>query len=310
MSKPFEQVSKDAQTRLQEFSEEHDEALVAAPPKSLWAGQFGKQKLSKAIKTTYPLPVSQAGYIEDKGDHEMRTLYAKSVSITPIRYADGVMEMSDIIEAPDFTGWEDEPKRIAIEELRHPNKLVAAVLEANANLEFDGLPLFDNAHPLNVFDSSVGTFDNDHTAGTIAAAVTAAELSFSQRLAPNGENMGLMITDLLVPGALWQAARTYLEDDRLLQVVSGEGVASMKNFHFGIINLIRCNEFTSTTDIYFIDRNGPWPWITQSGGPPDEIRYDKDSDRWKDTGYVGLKFRMLAGAVAALPHAIEKYVIS
>ena len=124
-------VSKDAVAALREFSSDFDQALALGEV-DVWSKKLGSAVLlntSKAIKTTYPIPVSAAGYKERKGDDKMRRLYEKSLDMTTREWQDGVMGKARVIEAPDFIGWQSEPSRIAKEEQRMPNLLLAELIE-------------------------------------------------------------------------------------------------------------------------------------------------------------------------------------
>jgi hypothetical protein len=319
MAKPYDLVSVDAKTALTEFSTEVDAALAAGAADQ-WSKRFGISKTSRAIKTTYPLPVSTAGYKLRSGDDQMRMLYSKSVSITPEEWYDGGKEKAHIVEAPDFTGWASEPTRIANEANRLPNLRVASIIDANAALEFDGLALFHNSHPINVFDPGGATFDNEQTTtfADIAsgAFLRLAKQRFRERLAPNGKSMGLRLTDIIAPAALEEYIRDLLENDLLIQAVTNQagtenvGGAAGSNRHKGTVNLVVADELLQDDELILIDRNGPPPWILQDGGAPEEIVYDKDSDLYKDTGIIGVKYVLLSGAVGALPHAIERVTVS
>src|SRR5690242_17338968 len=112
MGSEFLLVSQDAQRALEEFSQEFSAALVQGAVEQ-WAKTLGLSRTSKALKTTYPVPVSAAGYSEFKGDMKYRSLFEKSLELKPKTWQDGVAELASIIEAPDFTGWNDQPAAMA-----------------------------------------------------------------------------------------------------------------------------------------------------------------------------------------------------
>jgi hypothetical protein len=291
--------------------------------------RLGLANSSKAIRTTYPLPISAAGYVEREGDDKLRGLYERSLSMSPKEWVDGVAEKASIIEAPDFIGWAGEPARIALEASRLSNTLVAAMLEGNPLLDFyrvdlpggsvaSTINLFSASHPVNIFDSALSTFDNDHIGTAIdATLVTAAKLRFRQRKGPNGKPMGLRLTHMIVPPAREEEARDFFERDTLLQTVENAlgtenvGGVALNNRHKGTVEIVVADELTSDDVIYTIANAGRvFPWVIQDGGSPEEIRYDKDSDFYKNTGKIGVKYVLLAAAAAALPHAIERITLS
>lgn len=323
MANPFLQVSGDAQRALEEFSTAFDAAFTAPEAESQWSRTYGLVNSSRAIRTTYPIPISAAGYVERKGDDKMRSLYERSLSMSPVEWVDGVQEKASIIEAPDFIGWAGEPARIAVEARRLGNRIVASMLESNPNLDFykdkktgvdASIPLFSGSHPVNVFDSSLGTFDNDHGATGINATMMRAALQrFRTKKAANGKPLGLRLTHMLVPPDLEQDAKDFLESDhmRLALLAGGSNTNELtSNRYKNIVQLEVCDELTSATTFYLIAANGPKPWILQDGGSPEEIRFDKTDALYKQTGLVGVKYILQMAAAAALPHAIERITIS
>jgi hypothetical protein len=323
MGYPFNQVSGDAQLALQQFSAELDGALAAADA-TPWAFNFGLSHVGK-WRTLYPIPIDAIGYVERRGDDKYSTLGERSCSFTPREFFAGVEAKVSVVEAPDFVGWAGAPARIAQATIRHPNKVVAAMLEANDNLSFYrdeqlrtdlGIALFASAHPVNLFKSSLGTFDNDHSAAAInAAMMKAAFVRFATRRASNGEYMGLTPTDLLVPPALAQEAKDFLESDNLLTVLTQNANAATAatgttNRWKNVVNLVVVPEFTSSAYVYLIDRNGPPPYVVQSAEAPEELLFDKTSEFCKTTGKVKIGYSLIAGAAGCLPHAIERIEIT
>ena len=138
-------------------------ALAIADPDSLWAAQ--STVLSTDAPNTFPIP-RRGWYKEFKGDIKYRLLYMRAISVFNDKtWQDGVEELAAIVELPDFIGWNDAPGAMAKEWTRLSNTLVAAVLEANPNLELYRDPdtgtltartLFAGNHPFNIIKPSVG----------------------------------------------------------------------------------------------------------------------------------------------------------
>ena len=327
MGTPFHRVSGDAQRALEDFSTQFDAALAAVDPETQWGNQLGLYHPSNAIKTTYPIPVSAAGYKERDGDDTLRRLMARSLSMSPRRWYDGIEEFSDVIEAPDFIGWTTEPANIAKEGMRHNNRLVAEMLEANLNLDFYrdetlgtdlGIPLFSDSHPVNIFETALGTFDNDHTAAAIDSDMfQEVKTRFRKKKAANGQVMGLRFDGLLVPASREEETKSFLESDNLILTVQNAaktenvGGTWTNNRHKNTVTMMVADELTDDDVVYaFSLSSGAFPWVIQDDGSPEEIRYDKDSDYWKDTGKIAIKYIRRAAAKAALPHAIERITLT
>lgn len=324
MATPYNMISGDAQRALTEFSEDFDRAFALSAEVVPWSKQFGLVNSSRAVKTTYPIPLSAAGYKRRKGDDKLRSLYERSLSMSPVEWSDGFAAQAMIVEAPDFIGWAGEPGRIADEATRHPNTLVAEMLAANPNLGFykdpdtgtdAGIPLFSALHPVNIFRPTLGTFDNDHGAtGINATMMKAARHRFRTRKGPNGKPMGRRLTHMLVPAALEEEAKEFLESDLMYNatlVGSTNTQITSNNIYKGAVQLVVAEELADDDKFYLLDGSkGCFPWIVQDGGSPEQITYDKTDAMYKDTGKIGMKFVLLMAVAAALPHCIERITIS
>jgi hypothetical protein len=323
MPTPIRQrVSVDSAAALEEFSDSFDAAFATATPDDALRA-VGLYEQSAAIKTTYPIPVGAAGYKARKGDDKFRRLYQRSLTIEPEPWQDGVEELAAVVEAPDFNGWAREPERMAREAARHPAILIAAMLEENPVLDFYrdkdtgntlGIRLFADNHPVNIFDTSLGTFDNDHAAAALDGALfSAVKTRFRARLASNGRKLGTRVTHILVPGALEETARAALETDLIVQAVSNAAgtdtvaATTIRNRHMGTISIVVVDELTVDDVVYFVDAGHPaFPWVYQDAGQPEEIRFDKSDHKYKTTGLIAVSYILNAAVRAALPHAIER----
>jgi hypothetical protein len=323
---PSYQVSRDADRALEDFRMEFEGALAVAPADN-WSTNFGLGVTGK-FKKTFPIPVSAARFLAREGQDRYRSLYQRSLSMRPQDYFDGVEEFAAAIEAPDFIGWAGEPARIAAEMQRHADVITAAMLEANPNLDFyrseeDGLAsstaLFANAHPVNVFDTSLGTFDNDlANTGINAALIKDARQQFRTRKGANGQSMRLELTHMIVNPTREEEARDLLESDFLLTSLVQDGTApsastgATQNRFKGAVQLVVSHELTGASDdyAYMVASGGPWPWIVQVAEMPEYLTYDKDTDFYRDTGKVKQGVAFTAGVAAALPHSIIRYDLS
>lgn len=326
MPVPYNLVSHDAQQALTEFSTAFDAALAVADPDG-WAARLGYSFTSAALKTTFPLPLSQAGFRERLGDDKLRRLYEISLSIVPREWYDGVTAPSKVVEAPDFIGWVGEPARIATEWLRHPNTITAEMLYANPLLDLyrierpggstaSAIRLFSENHPVHVGVSGLGTFDNDLAGSVDEALIVTLKEYFRSVKGPNGKPLGLRLGSLLVPPALEEQFRDLLELDTVVRAIRNVGkdenvaAVTVNNRHKGTVGLEVGDELEDANMVYAFAAAGPPPWVLQTTGTPEEIRFDKDSDSWKHTGDLGLKYTGQAGVVGALPHGIARVTIS
>lgn len=309
MGSEFDLISRDAQRALEEFSQDFAAALQQTGVEP-WARDHGLYKASRALKTTFPIPVSAAGYAEFKGDLKYRALFEKSLELKPKTWQDGVSELASVIEAPDFIGWTSEPAAMAAAAMSLPNEIIAAALEANGAC-WDGKNFFAGDHPYNVFGEVSGTFDNDITgAGTnvTAANLSIAKQNFRDIKGANGKPLGLRMTHVLAPAAQEETWKELLEQDMVIQAV-GSSFGAVDNRHKGTVQLIVSDELTNDSQWYPLALNKPGmkPWIVQDEGSPEEIRQDKTDALYKTTLKVGVAYILRGNGVLALPHCMQRW---
>ncbi len=306
---PYEQVSTDAQTALTEFVDEFALALSQAPA-SGWAEEHGITRVSRMLKSKMPVPVSAAGYKEFEGDLRYRSIFEKSVSITPKTWQDGVSELASIVEAPDFIGWNDEPMRMALAAGSLTNEIIAALVEAGTSgaHEWDGESFFDTDHPVNILDSSLSTFSNDFTGSGTNLSLANLKLSkerFRKIKAANGKPLGLRLTHLLVPPALEETARDLLERDL---IVESSTIGAVDNRHKGTVALIVADELTSDAQWYGLALNKPGmrPWGLHKRTAAPEVRtLGKESAMYEKELKIGVDAMLDVGGALLLPHCMQ-----
>lgn len=324
MGTPFNLVSGDAQRALEEFSEEFTAGLMIVSPEA-WAKQLGLANTSRALRTTYPIPVSAAGYTEFKGDLKYRSLFEKSIELKPKTWQDGVAELADIVEAPDFIGWAQQPAAMAAAALALPNEIIAGLLEANPT-SWTGQPFFSTTHPINVFDVPFGTFSNDLTfasadvTGFIAALregkQTYRSIKAPSRPSENPKPLGMRMTHVLAPASMEELWRDALERDMIIEAVSdgasGRAFAAVNNRDKGTVSLVISDELTDD-DVFYtlaLGKPGVYPWIVQDEGAPEEILHDKDSALYKTQLKVGVAYILRGNGGLALPHAMQRFTLA
>lgn len=307
----YDLISRDAQRALEEFAQDFAAAMTQGAVET-WAKDLGLYRASRALKTTYPIPVSAAGYKELKGDLKYRSLFEKSLDLKPKTWQDGVEELASVIEAPDFIGWTGEPAAIAAAGQALTNDIIATALEANP-ASWTGKNFFASDHPVNVFKTSVGTFDNDITgAGTdpTLANLAIAKSNFRDIKGPNGKPLGLRMTHVLVPASQEETWKDLLEQDLIIQSRDGgDTFGAVNNRHKGTVKPIVADELTNDSQWYplALNKPGTYPWIVQDEGSPEEIRNDKTSDHYKRTLKVSIAYILRGNGALALPHAVQRW---
>ncbi len=302
MGVEFQQISGDAQRALEEFRMEFAGALTQGAVET-WAKNHGLYNQSNALKTTYPIPIGAALYKEFKGDVKYRSLFERSVTLIPKTWQDGVSELASVIEAPDFTGWAQQPTAMAMAAQCIHNELVAAALKANAVQEFDEKAFFASDHPVNIFDSTQGVFDNDLSGAVSIAGLKAMKAHFRSIKSPNGKPMGLRLTHWFVRPEDEETALDLLERDLIV-----ESGAAVDNRHKGTVKLVVMDEHDDGVNHYgaAFNKPGMFPWITQDQGTPEEILSDKSSALYASTLKVGVAYVLRGNAGLALPHCMVR----
>ncbi len=343
---PYTVTSRTAARALEEFDDSFRGALAVADPASLWASEFGFVLSADALKTTFPIPLDAAGYKEFKGEAKYRSLYSRAISVFNDKtWQDGFEEFAAIVESNDFIGWGNQPANMAREWTRLPNTLVAALLEANPNLELYRDPdtgtltsraLFAADHPCNILLSGMGSFDNDR-ATTVAQILNGQFFEDVKTYArsikgPNGQPMGFSGTGavILCNGSREQLLDEATKQDQLIYSINNDGnitpptsavtdsiVASVvkKNRHLGSVGYRVADELTTSSDnvLYVLLSDGPAdnvPWAVLQEATPEVNILDKSSEHYIKTHKISYSSHGKCKAAALLPHRIVKYTIS
>lgn len=331
--------SRTATRALEDFRTDFQNALVLAEP-DLWAGRLGLIVNGDVKgKVTFPMPLDAVGYHEFKGDMKYRSLYMRALSLITKKWQDGVKELAEIVELPDFIGWVEQPAKMAMEWRRQPNTIVAAMLEANPVLDFYRNPdtgavgtraLFAGDHPYNVLKPALGSFDNDRdvTLADIRSGKfyeDAAEY-YAGVLGPNGQPMGLAIEGGSVLTSLKRAqiVKKSLEQDTVINSINNLGVpnsvtgvvaaVSESNIHKGTVKRELARELTTASDDYIYTfasgLPGAHPFVVLQGSTPEEFVHDKSSEMYKSSLEIAYASVGDVNAAAALPHVICRWHIT
>jgi hypothetical protein len=311
-----------------------------------WAAQLGFALTSDAPRTKFPIPLSATGYREFTGDLKYRALFERSLDVIPVTWADGVAELASVIEAPDFIGWANEPERMAMSAVSLENELVAQALALNAatwettdgSINFfhsvnTASPSFSaGKHPYNIFDSSIGGFDNDFTGATLPSHqnLQIAKTRFRKLLAANGKPAGFRLTHIVAPPAQEEIWRNILEQDLIIQslplnTTQGDGSAAnsfgaVSNRHKGTVQLIIADELggnytmqngqTGSDALWYalaLNKPGAYPWVSQKQATPEVLIRDKSSDFYKETLKVSYGSILKAVGALALPQCVQRW---
>jgi phage major head subunit gpT-like protein len=311
IARPYDQVGRSAQIALTDFLDEFTAELTQAPIEN-WAETLGKVRISDSLATRIPVPLSTAGFEEFRGQPRYRKLFEKSHEVIKRHWQDGVAELATIVEAPEFFGWDDEPKRMALAWQSLACDLVVDLITTNP-LIYDGQNWLDTDHPINGLDASGGVFANTFTGGGTAFSLANFKLAkerFTQMKAPNGRSLGLRMTDLVVCSALEEDAKDILENDMLIETV-GTSFGAVDNRHRGTVRLHVAPEFSSSTVWVPLALNKvmrPWAIMKKGSGGPDIMILDRTSALYEKERKVGASADGMMGVGPLFPHCIQRYV--
>jgi len=307
---PYDSLSKDAQTAQIEFASDFEQALAGASDP--WAMELGRSRRTRALKTKFPVPVTAVGFEEFRGDPRYRTLSSRTIEATIKEYFDGVSEKRTTVEAPDFMAWDDEPANMAAEAAALPNSLVGDLLVAatGGTHPWDDLSFFNDAHLVNPFKPSAGTFDNQFTGQAISlATLKLIKARFRGIKKANGKRpLGLRLTHILVHPDQEQDWRDFEQNQRV-GASGGE-----ENRHRATFEVIVGDDLPSTlSGIYFplaLNKVGMYPWAVQQWPSP-EVRFlGLDSAMYEKQLNIGVDVILRATAALGMPHCIQRCAIA
>jgi hypothetical protein len=194
------------------------------------------------------------------------------------------------------------------------------------------ITLFADAHPYNVFDTAVGTFDNMRTT-TFADIDSGAFFDdlytyAASVMGPNGKPLDVSVdgTNLLLPTTLVRRFKKVLEQDTLVTAISNAGLQGAtanvvtsqqrKNIDFGQIKGREVKDFSIVNGwnmVFFaVLGGGPGlhPWVALSDASPEERVFDKSSEFYLNTNKVKIGYIGNANVGACMPHKIVRYQIT
>lgn len=319
----YNYVSRDAQVALEEFKQDFMSAFMFNSAEQ-WAEEIGLTIQTDNLKVTLPIPLSAAKYIQRVGDRVYRRLSEKSFTFSPAVWTDGFAENAEVVEAPEFIGWQQEPANMAAAAATLRNRLVANQIESNSFAgpvsTLDALNFFISSgtkHPYNPLDPSLGGFFNAFTgSGTDLNPLTIglARQRFAQILAPNGlDPLGVEFEGVLIPAALEEVAKRIAQQD----TVPWGGVSSQTSVSipFGAVNNIYKGlkywvgrHLTDPAKWYAVGKKpGMYPWAVINKGTPQFYPQDKTSALFATTGQIGAFAELQTTGGMCFHHCLQQY---
>lgn len=198
------------------FEKRFDEAYAAQEPALM---PLATEIPSSTKSNTYGWLAQQVRLRQWIGPRVAQNLSEHSYTLTNVPF-EGTVELDRDDLADDNIGiFEGQAiPQLAEAAAKHPDEQIANVLTSNPTA-FDGLPLFDDAHP----DFNGGVYDNDHTLALNATNIEALMAIAAQYVGEDGQPLEVKYTHLIVPPQLKFTAAQILNSSTYASLVTSEG---------------------------------------------------------------------------------------
>lgn len=305
----YNYVSRDAQIALTEFRTDFELAFVQSPAEQ-WARELGLTIQTSALSTRWPIPISAAGYVKRDGARVFRKLGEKSLEMKAQIWEDGFAEFAEVVEAPDFLGFQEEPMAMAIAASNLPNELISALLEANG-ICWDTKAFFATDHPSNVLTGGGTAYSNLITgAGTDLTAINIgkARQNFRKIKGPNKKSLGITMIGALIPAALEEQAARLSQQDTIIQVLGASSFGAVDNVRTKGFKYWVSDQLTDDNKWYPIGgKPGMRPWTLLDKGVPETLVLDKTSALFERERKVGMSSTFQMNGALALPQCVQSW---
>jgi phage major head subunit gpT-like protein len=237
------------------------------------------------------------GFKKFTGEIEAESMAWTEQSLANEEWADTVLVPRADIERDDIGQYGKEFEMMGAAARRHPDELLAAVMaSAFTTNDYTGLPFFaaDKPHIPGVVDAK--KFTNLMTAKPSAGSLEAAYLLMAGIRDATGKPMGIGGKKMVVCSDKWGSTfRKLLKAETIVEVVTGEGVATVANIYSGTADLAVFNYlYDGTNDDKWFVLDQSWPlraFILQHEVKPRFIAQDRETDdipfRLKKNAYQG-----------------------
>lgn len=329
--KPIEQFGPSSQRALEEFRLDYNTSLASLP--RTWAEDLGDLLPGMSLKDTYPIAIDVQKYKELAGE-AAKAIDVKVKDITVVKREFASAAECDLrrLKRGDFAyirQWARRPEAMARGRVFLRNHVVADLIqtgETAATCALDGKAFFATDHPVNPFDPNVtyrgsATWSNFTTAATplSATSLVAEKNKLKMTPGPDGEELGLECTHVLVPTSLDDEAYNLLsvQDLLLSGALDGAGGGTMgtvrnPNFNSGL-QKVRAPELDGSdlnADWYLLSATafgmGLFPWVICEDDTEELTEWNEDSDYAKEHKRIKIESRILLEAAFLFPHAIRK----
>jgi phage major head subunit gpT-like protein len=329
--KPIETFGVSTQRALEMFRLDYNTSLASQP--RVWAETLGDVLPGDSLKDTYPIALDVQKYRELAGQGaEAVDIKVKDISVVKRKFGTAATADKYRLKRGDHAyirAWARKPASMARARVFHRNHTVATLLGTGTGAgtcALDGGAFFSATHPVNPNDPTIkskgsATWSNYQASATPLNSVnlTAEKTAFKMTPGPDGEELGLEATHVLVPTCLDDVAYNLLsvQDLILSGILADDGDGTMgtvRNPHFNSgLTKLRAPELPgsdATADWYLLSATafdlGLFPWVLAEDASEELIVWDETSDFCKNTDHVKVESRIMLEAAFLFPHAIRK----
>lgn len=330
---PIQDFGATSQIALINWRLEYNTSLASQP--RVWAETLGDVLPGNSLKDDYPIALDALKYLEKKTEAAgARTTTVKDITVTKREFlAAAEAELRRILYG-DFAyiqTWQRKAESMARARTFLRNNIVADLIVTGTNAttcQLDGQAFFSATHKVNPSDATIktknggsATWSNYQSAATplSAANLTAEKAAFKATPGPDGQELGLEVTHVLVPTCLDEIGYQLMSVQDLILSGSLDGagggtMGTVRNPHFNSgLTKVRGPELPgtdSTADWYLLSATafqmGLFPWVIAENSAEELTIWDETSDYFKDTRRIKVQSGVLLEAAFLYPHAIRK----
>lgn len=313
----IEQLPTTSQAAVREFDDRYIAAQGTFSP-SKWFDMMGLFDTTNTPYTTFPINQISLAYQATKGDSRFKTALEKSIDIKSVEFDEGIEAklLALFTESFAWKRWQQGPGLLVTAEERFRGKQIATLIEAGeTTLSYDGKYFFDDDHPINPGDVSLGTYDNLQASvkDPISIANIETEISLFRQncVDENGEKIDFTRVAICVPTPKYEGVKNLLKKE----MIAGAGTESESNpYAGGAIEVVHMPQLTDVNDWYLVATDLismiP-PWIALKLNVPASLAqraFDENSDFFKATGKIRYSSHIWYGFGLAFPQAMRKIV--
>jgi hypothetical protein len=285
-------VSNDVNTALTTFALQLLDAYGGLQDPGLVA--LGEQDVTSALNYKLPMSVGESAWQKVVNGFKYRQVGELILPVKVNDFQDGVMAEVRKLQSDAWTGWGNQPNKIAIGARVLAERVLAAAIIAGKTTPsvenyIDGdtsvttVKVFDTAHPCDPFGGVSTTYSNLHTASPLTLAnIDTIWQAINTTPAQNGvDYMNLRWTHVAVGKDLESLARRYFEDaDGTGTIVdqSGSSTAQLVKVNtakrYGI--KVIASPYLNEPGVWYpicADDMGMAPWITLTQIPANPIPF-------------------------------------